>query len=252
MITEEEIEERLKELNGKVPNVLIDDLRRKLRAKKDILTPEQVERIISKVRDTYTGQVEKLERLSKRVDEIGKHIDEIRQMLLGKNSGTIIQEPEEEKIRASTAGPEPEVKGGREMITRDDIGGILFEPGRGRFRLEKIPDDVVSTMLAFKWLGFLMDRVGRQNLDRVLEFYYEIGWISDEVMNTLLKYAEGVKPHPREPEWKPEEKLTIRDHLISLLFIERLRGTKVSRDIIDQVDREVKTIERMLEEIYGV
>ncbi|NPA47338.1 MAG: flagellar protein [Thermococci archaeon] len=290
MITEEEIEERLKELSGKIPNVLIEDLRKKLLAKKDILTPEQVDRIISKVRETYSGQVERLDKLNRRVDEIGKHIDEIRNLLLRETgmapeaagapraeagaggeaeglpafTGTTGKAPTAREVESGPVAGRVEVErerrenyadmvfgGGRSMGANRDIG-IFFESSGGKVRLDKIPDDVVSTMLAFKWLGFLMDRVGRQNLDRVLEFYYEIGWISDDVLNTLLKYAEGVKPHVREPDWKPEEKLTIRDHLVSLLFIERLRGTKISREVIDKVDRETKIIERMLERIYGV
>ncbi|WP_367883340.1 FlaD/FlaE family flagellar protein [Thermococcus peptonophilus] len=55
-------------------------------------------------------------------------------------------------------------------------------------------------MIALKWLGFLIDRVGIQNLERVLEFYYEIGWISEEVLNQLLNYARGgTRPHHRDP-----------------------------------------------------
>ncbi len=278
MITEEEIEGKLKELSGKIPNVLIEDLRKKLIAKKDILTPEQVERIVNKVRETYSGQVERLDKLNKRVDEIGRHIDEIRNLLL-KETGTIpesvtakeTQEPgvgsfaltHGVKKGVGEAGVDVEkggspsdyadlLFGGGKNMGREKVGGIFFEPREGKSRLEKIPDDVLSTMLAFKWLGFLIDKVGRQNLEKILEFYYGIGWISEDVLNTMMKYAEGVKPHVREPDWKPEEKLTIRDHLVSLMFIERLRGTKITRDILDRVDRETRMIERMLEEVYGV
>jgi len=49
MITELEIDNKLKKLQGKVPTVLINDLREKLIAKMDLLEPEQVDRIIEKV-----------------------------------------------------------------------------------------------------------------------------------------------------------------------------------------------------------
>ncbi|WP_297070824.1 FlaD/FlaE family flagellar protein, partial [Thermococcus sp.] len=82
--------------------------------------------------------------------------------------------------------------------------------------------------------------------------YYGIGWISEEVLNTLMKYAEGIRPHPREPEWRPDEKLTIKDHLVSLLFIERLRGVRITREVLDSIEREMRLIGKVLDDIYGV
>lgn len=134
----------------------------------------------------------------------------------------------------------------------EDIANLLFEEEPRKARLEKLPEDVVSTMIALKWLGFLIDRVGIQNLERVLEFYYEIGWISEEVLNQLLRYAKGTRPHHRDPEWKPADKLTVQDHLISLLFIERLRGLRINRDVLDKLEREIKLLEKTLDEFYGI
>lgn len=134
----------------------------------------------------------------------------------------------------------------------EDIASLLFEEEPRKARLEKLPEDIVSTMIALKWLGFLIDRVGIQNLERVLEFYYEIGWISEEVLNQLLNYARGTRPHHRDPEWKPAEKLTVQDHLISLLFIERLRGLKINRAVLDKLEREIKMLEKTLDEFYGI
>ncbi|MDI3476083.1 MAG: archaeal flagellar protein FlaD [Thermococcaceae archaeon] len=133
-----------------------------------------------------------------------------------------------------------------------DIEAVLFSDQPRRSRLERIPSDTVSTLLAMKWLGFLIDRAGIKNLERVLDFYYQIGWISEEVLYTLLRYAEGIRPHDREPDWRPDEKLTIQDHIISLLFIERLRGVRITREIVDAIERETRAIMRLLEDGYGV
>lgn len=135
----------------------------------------------------------------------------------------------------------------------EEIASLLFEEEPKKARLEKLPDDIISTMIALKWLGFIIDRVGIQNLEKVLEFYYEIGWISEEVLNQLMRYAKGTRPHHRDPEWKPAEKLTVQDHLISLLFIERLRGgLKINRDVLDRLEREIKVLEKTLDEFYGI
>ncbi|NJE76917.1 FlaD/FlaE family flagellar protein [Thermococcus sp. ES12] len=300
MITETEIEERLKRLRGKVPNFLIDDLKDRLMKKRDILTPEQVDRIVDKVLRTYAGQIEKLSRLDSRVDEIGRYLEEIRNHLMnlsqaaqanqspwgepqnrpvggaqvveygevmGAGSGggfgegpltseTRVEEapsqepPSQNPTEVESMEKEFELSRGFEIPS--EIRDVLISPPRTKARLEHIPNDMVSTMMALKWLGFLIDRVGMQNLEDVLEFYYQIGWISEEVLNTLLRYAEGIRPHHREPDWRPDEKLTIQDHLVSLLFIERLRGVRITRELLDAIEREMRVIGRVLEDVYGV
>ncbi|NJE04847.1 flagellar protein [Thermococcus sp. M36] len=298
MITEVEIDERLKRLRGKVPNFLIEDLKGRLMKKKDILTPEQVDRVVDRVLQVYTGQIEKLSRLDSRVEEIGRYLEEIRNQLLNlsqSQSGL----PEVNGGRNASAGEAPsgsvgdilDSKGSldpsrgspavesetatgalnasapdsREVgqVEREfevpkgfdipqDIKNLLISPSDTKARLERIPTDMVSTMMALKWLGFLIDRVGMQNLENVLEFYYQIGWISEEVLYTLLRYAEGIRPHHRESDWRPDEKLTIQDHLVSLLFIERLRGVRITREVMDAIEREMRIIGRVLEDVYGV
>lgn len=314
MITEAEIDERLKPLRGKVPNFLIDDLRSRLVKKKEILTPEEVDKIVEKVLKTYSGQIERLSKLDRRVEEIGKYLEEIRNQIMSlTNQGMVqpnsslssVQEesqvaaggtpPSSSEMPMSSTGPSdfsggsptseafgnasteaavasqpssfiPQVQNPKEVTPMEktigspekgleippDIKNLLLSPPKTRARLEHIPTDMVSTMMALKWLGFLIDRVGMQNLERVLEFYYQIGWISEDVLYTMLQYAEGIRPHHRDPDWRPDEKLTIQDHLVSLLFIERLRGVRITREVLNAIEWELKTINRLLEDIYGV
>lgn len=389
LVTEADINAKLSELKGKVPSVIINDLREKLLSKKDTLTYEQLEKIIQRVIDSYGSQVTKYEQISKRVDELGKRLGELSMQLsrliesleekkfeihekkaekieekiekvkeklekveekieetpkeevpseiieelpekieelhekveeiadkikekkekiakevpeevekmekkieevevtpeevvevvpeveeLPKEKIEVVEEKpevvekvaEEEKEKVEEIVEKPEVveahkeeivEGGVEMAEEKlslpaDISNLLFAEEPKKARLEKIPEDIVSTMIALKWLGFLIDRVGVQNLERILEFYYEIGWISENVLNTLLRYAKGTRPHHRDPEWKPAEKLTIQDHLVSLLFIERLRGLRITRDVLDKLERELKMLEKTLDEFYGV
>lgn len=301
MITETEIDERLKRLRGKVPNFLIDDLKDRLMKKRDILTPEQVDRIVDRVLRTYAGQIEKLSKLDSRVDEIGRYLEEIRNHLMnlsqaaqanqsmwgeaqnrpvggaqavefgeimgagsagGFSEGSLASEsssieetqspgpPSQNPTEVKPMEKEFELTKGFEIPS--ELKDVLVSPPRTKARLEHIPNDMVSTMMALKWLGFLIDRVGMQNLEEVLEFYYQIGWISEDVLNTLLRYAEGIRPHHREPDWRPDEKLTIQDHLVSLLFIERLRGVRITREVLDAIEREMRVIGRVLEDVYGV
>lgn len=366
LVTEADINAKLAELKGKVPTVVINDLREKLMARKGSITYEQLEKIVQRVLEAYGSQAARYEQLSKRVDELGKKLTDLSLQLSRlvdtleatkfgvqeKKAETVSKKVEEvhekvekleelleegeeapeqltekiekihekleeiaekvetqtvakkleetqekleeihEKVEAgvseeklataenSTAGEtkelvereeveKPEVveiapeevaheEGGVKMTKTEkiqiprDIASLLFEEEPKKARLEKLPEDIASTMIALKWLGFLIDRVGIQNLEKVLEFYYEIGWISEEVLNQLLCYAKGTRPHHRDPEWKPAEKLTIQDHIINLLFIERLRGLRISRHVLDKLEREIKILERTLDEFYGI
>ncbi|CAD5244571.1 FlaD/FlaE family flagellar protein [Thermococcus camini] len=287
MITEIEIDEKLKRLRGKVPNFLVDDLKERLMKKRDILTPEQVDKIVDRVLQTYAGQLERISKLDSRVDEIGRYLEEIRNHLAGLSSnpgnqrtfgevsqgsgeafetngaGIATKISEESPIRESagdvsmslntaTPGTVEVMPMERGFEIPPDIRDVLISAPSTPARLERIPNDMVSTMMALKWLGFLIDRVGMQNLENVLEFYYSIGWISEGVLNTLLRYAAGIRPHHREPDWRPDERLTIQDHLVSLLFIERLRGVRITREVLDAVEREMRLIGKVLDDMYGV
>jgi len=260
MMLEQEIEKKLQRLQGKVPTIIIKELQDKLVSKMDILTPERVDLIIDEVLKNYSSQVERLTKLDKRVEEIGKYLKEIRGHLVGASSVNISPANEitnQEDVEPSTLEKgvefkEEEKEMGEEFKIPQDIREVLTVQQAGKARLERLPDDMVSTMIALKWLSFLIDKAGMQNLENILEFYYRIGWISENVLNTLLTYADGTKPHYREPNWRPEDKLTIQDHLISLLFIERLRGGRVTREVLDSIEREIKMMNRVLEQVYGV
>jgi len=353
-ITEADINAKLSELKGKVPSVVINDLREKLISRMDRFTHDQLEQIIQKVLSTYGNQATKYEQISKRVDELGSRLSELSSQLsrlvesleeakfsihekraevleekvenikdklesldeelesseeekkvievleeipekieeLQEKIEKVVEKPEikEEEMEGEEGGldevpphadvieikeePQQEVEiermedvetsnegfgeGGEIKMAEgkfevsEDIASLLFAEEPRKARLETLPEDIVSTMIALKWLGFLIDRVGIQNLESVLEFYYNIGWISEKVLNTLLRYAKGTRPHHRDPEWKPSEKLTVQDHLISLLFIERLKGLRITRDVLDKLEREVKILEKTLDEFYGV
>lgn len=62
-----------------------------------------------------------------------------------------------------------------------------------KYNLEELPEDTLSTMLVFKWLEFLISRVGLSNLIDILDYYYNLGWISEKVVNRLIKISKNMK-----------------------------------------------------------
>jgi len=215
-----------------------------------------MDRILERVVSSYSAHKGGSEFIPQYVEKVNKQLEflakEIRDL---KTGGAVVWEGGENSGEVCT----DESKEGKkvpEYLSEAPPEKMLFAPippkETEKVRLKRIPGDVLSTMIAMKWLELLIDKVGISNLPDVLEFYNEMGWISEEALITLVKYARGTKPFHEDVDWKPDEKLTARDHMLSLLFIEKLRGKKVSRDLLILLDREVKKIKSSAEEIYGV
>ena len=92
--------------------------------------------------------------------------------------------------------------------------------------LEKIGEDPKSYVLALRWMGYLLQHVNHQGLYKVLSYYQDIGWISNEVKEKLLTLAQGLKGMGGD-EWT----LPFRVHLTSLLFIGKLGDVSMERDL---------------------
>jgi len=130
------------------------------------------------------------------------------------------------------------------------LSSILLESHKPA-KLDDIPEDPISIIFAFKWLEYLYERVGSSNMVDVLDFYYNLGWISDKAISKLLKFSKGI--HVEDDEIESESgRLTITDHLVSLLFIERLNGKKISGEMLDRIEWEIRRIKKGAEQYYGI
>ncbi len=115
-------------------------------------------------------------------------------------------------------------------------------------RLENIRKDPTSVVVLLNWIEFLMERVGRNNLMDALDYYLDIGWISEDVRSEVMAYARGIDYYVEKPTWR----LLPEDHTKSLLFIERLCGRKIDRNMLSSIDREMSKVKHGLEELYGI
>ncbi|MDK2790260.1 MAG: archaeal flagellar protein FlaE [Methanothermococcus sp.] len=130
------------------------------------------------------------------------------------------------------------------------LSSILLESHKPA-KLDDIPEDPISIIFAFKWLEYLYERVGSSNMVDVLDFYYNLGWISDKAISKLLKFSKGIYVEDDEIE-SESGRLTITDHLVSLLFIERLNGKKISGEMLDRIEWEIRRIKKGAEQYYGI
>jgi len=272
-----ELERKLGNLKGKVPSFVINDLMQNLTGKE--LTKKKLNRIIDRVVSTYFasrgggssgarggdgggarggdgGEArggDGGEAFSEYVRDLNNKLDllssEIKELKSKKKES---KKKREENYISVEKSKLPE---NLEELKSLPPESFLFATQTGDdkgVRLKSIPEDVLSIMISMKWVEFLIETVGITNLADVLEFYSGLGWISESVLTKLIKYAKGTRPFHEDMDWKPEDKLTARDHMLSLMFIERLRGKKISKDLLILLDRELKKIRSGAEEIYGV
>ncbi len=115
-------------------------------------------------------------------------------------------------------------------------------------RLDALRKDPTSVVVLLNWIEFLMERVGRNNLMDALDYYVDIGWISDNVRSEIMAYARGIDYYVEKPTWR----LLPEDHTKSLLFIERLCGRKIDKNMLSSIDREMSKVKHGLEELYGL
>lgn len=139
------------------------------------------------------------------------------------------------------------------IVTTDDImvpekiniprhGGTVYP-------LAEIPNDPESVVILMKWLQHLVDKVGKDNLNDVLEYYIDIGWLSEGIISNLIEYSEGITEEKREGEEQPMKKpsdLQTKDHIESLLYIQRLKGEQPDSYFLHRIERELSKMTKNL------
>jgi archaellum component FlaD/FlaE len=112
--------------------------------------------------------------------------------------------------------------------------------------LEQIPSDPESIVVIMKWLQYLVDRTGKTNLPNTLGYYVDIGWISEDVRLDLINYSKGITEEAAQAGTRPPQ-LPTKDHLQSLLFIQKLKGLQLDDRFLNKIERDMEKIVKSLE-----
>ena len=91
--------------------------------------------------------------------------------------------------------------------------------------LEELIENSIETQR--KWIKFLLERVGHNNLPRLLNYYKSIGWISDPVSDRLLELSSFEKRY-KGVSWT----LSAQEQRISRLYIEKLKGLDIEESLL--------------------
>lgn len=116
--------------------------------------------------------------------------------------------------------------------------------------LTKIPNDPESIVVLMKWLQYLIDKCGRDNLSNILDYYVDIGWISQDAKISLIEYSHGIADERKKGEQttiKKTNDLTSKDHIQSLVFIQKLKGKQLDKHFIERIDGEITRLTKKLD-----
>ena len=115
--------------------------------------------------------------------------------------------------------------------------------------LHELGNETEHIVVLMKWLQYLVDKTGKTQLPEILTYYVDIGWISDDVRLDMIDYAKGITDiKPTEGTKKSTYQLTTKDHIQSLLFIQKLKGQQLDERFISKIDREMQKMERSIDQ----
>lgn len=89
-----------------------------------------------------------------------------------------------------------------------------------------ISRDLRSEEWVLRWTQFLIDKVGKEGLEMTLDYYRDLGWIDDNIIDKVLDIARGTTgpPRKREEGKKVRWRMNGDDHVKSLEYIRNIRG----------------------------
>ncbi|MEW5759950.1 MAG: FlaD/FlaE family flagellar protein [Candidatus Thermoplasmatota archaeon] len=149
-------------------------------------------------------------------------------------------------------------------------------------RLTTIGADSMCHIALLRWIEFMLSKVKREHITSLLLFYVKVGWISDGIRRYVIDIIRGIRPElmpepsiaaAKEKEgdvlmaydkekmheakeakkaFEEEWKLTPEDHLKTLIFIEKIRGTDIDKDKLEELERDVLRLKRGLEGFFGL
>ena len=284
ILTEDEIEEYLENLKSKLPSFVIILLKNNLRGKRVTKRQldkiiERISEVLSKGRGDKTEELnKKLHTLEQKLDTIMKlstmaastklseELEKEKPPIISvenmkKEEGDnedhdhrSIDNLKKEKVEDTKSEDKEDTKKIEEES--ENVEGVKSEesPEEGsimkpveeetQYRLSDIPEDAVSMTLVFKWLEFLVSRVGVSNLPDILDYYNKIGWISNKVILKVLRFAKNMKIAFDDEALRPRDKLSPSDHIVSLLYIEKLAGRPVDPEVLEMLEIEIRRIKK--------
>ncbi len=104
--------------------------------------------------------------------------------------------------------------------------------------LTRLKNNTNSLVIILSWLEYLIKKVGIDETRNTLRYYTEVlRWITPEVYFDLDKYLRGMRDKKNMDE---DEKLNVKDHIVSLYFISKLNEKTLDEKLTRAVLQIIK------------
>ncbi len=253
-LSDAEIKQKLERYRGRIPSVLLKDVYDAVKGRK--ITDDQLARILEKVEKKFKEAsginvndiYAKIERLEKMLEKTIRSQEQ--QSLEGAQEVAKPSESEiEHQVHAEVSEGMPESHSEIQSKELQEVSGL---EALNAVKLKETPKTTKGIMFMLKWIEYLIERVGYEGLEDALNYYVDIGWISEDVMFDVMRYARGIRLYHQNSDWRPVGYLNVQDHLMSLLFIEALRTGKFSKELMLAVEREIYRMKKEVSELHGI
>lgn len=134
------------------------------------------------------------------------------------------------------------------VSTGDGVAEVEIMPPTAYVKLQSVGNEADHVKIAMELLDFLLKMVGPNNLPSILDYYIEIGWISETARLDLLAYASGLGFAEEKPDWK----MSTEDHLKALWFIDQLCGHKTDKTRLFRVNHEIEKMHKGIDVLYEI
>jgi flagellar protein FlaE len=132
-----------------------------------------------------------------------------------------VREQDIEELRADLAAAES----AEEVFTTERLKELLLlESGADpadleRPYLEAVPEQYAARLTVFEWLQFALERVGSRRTLQALDYYVDIGWLTESAADDLQDYVRVFQDAAGEAG---DRNFETADHLVSLVYVARL------------------------------
>ena len=204
--------------------------------------PATVQQNMDKPQESVLDVMDNIGSLEQRIDTLEKSLSDYLQCLSEEVKGAPSSEDTGKEAKTISSP----------LVTTEEIQVPAGKSGSAYpidlDPLTTIPSDPESIVVLMKWLQYLIDRCGRVYLSEVLEYYVDVGWISEEAKIGLLDYSTGITEDNKKHDTtrKPVSHLPSKDHIQSLLFIQKLKGNRLDKHFLDRIDGELSKITKKL------
>jgi len=225
----EKLEKKLNEKNIKITKKqfqsLIDKIQEIMRNYAKSEKPKEKEEPTKKEKTTVLTKDEDMQKIIETIEELKEKITNLEK---GTTTKPRIVTTDDLKVPEELMGPEPKWN---------------VDP------LTEIPNNPESVIILMKWLQYLIDKCGRPNLTNILDYYVDIGWISQEAKISILDYSHGITEKEKKDESSKKHitDLPSRDHIQSLIYIQKLKGLQFDKHFIDRIESELSRITKKIE-----